>query len=170
KLICRPFGNCEPCPDNALHEPFCEPFGNRRLMHCVPASSNSSSSDSSTSSSHTPPHTSSRDFSNHAPPPRQQSPSSSSSPPPSSHSNSNKLPSSSSSNPHKDLEGETPAWESCGRLTSVERADFWEFVLCNFVFCVLALGMVGVRGKRMKAVQARMLAARIGLVRGGGGR
>ncbi|KAH7882391.1 hypothetical protein F5I97DRAFT_358417 [Phlebopus sp. FC_14] len=34
--ICRPFGECEPCPQDALHEPFCQPFGNRRLMHCSP--------------------------------------------------------------------------------------------------------------------------------------
>ncbi|PVG01892.1 hypothetical protein CPB86DRAFT_751874 [Serendipita vermifera] len=34
---CHPFGVCEPCPDDSLHEPFCQPFGNRRLMHCLPS-------------------------------------------------------------------------------------------------------------------------------------
>ncbi|KAJ3523241.1 hypothetical protein NMY22_g11528 [Coprinellus aureogranulatus] len=34
-LVCRPFGLCEPCPSEFLTEPYCQPFGNRRLMHCV---------------------------------------------------------------------------------------------------------------------------------------
>ncbi|KAH9941119.1 uncharacterized protein BXZ73DRAFT_75091 [Epithele typhae] len=38
-LVCLPFGICEPCPDDSLHEPFCQPFGNRRLVHCLPAPS-----------------------------------------------------------------------------------------------------------------------------------
>ena len=60
---CRPFGECEPCPKSQVrlelcsarlqpcevltldpvgrpfaqrHEPFCQPYGNRRLLHCVP--------------------------------------------------------------------------------------------------------------------------------------
>ncbi|WVR04657.1 hypothetical protein IAU60_001668 [Kwoniella sp. DSM 27419] len=37
-LVCRPFGECEPCPDDELDQPFCFPFGNRRLLHCIPAS------------------------------------------------------------------------------------------------------------------------------------
>ncbi|KAF8911720.1 hypothetical protein CPB85DRAFT_1220696 [Mucidula mucida] len=36
-LICQPFGLCEPCPPAALGQPFCQPFGNRRLMHCTNA-------------------------------------------------------------------------------------------------------------------------------------
>jgi len=36
-LVCRPFGECEPCPHDELNEPFCLPFGNRRLLHCLPA-------------------------------------------------------------------------------------------------------------------------------------
>jgi len=31
---CVPSGHCEPCPEAALHEPFCQPFGNRQLLHC----------------------------------------------------------------------------------------------------------------------------------------
>ncbi|KDQ60131.1 hypothetical protein JAAARDRAFT_125636, partial [Jaapia argillacea MUCL 33604] len=38
EMICRPFGRCQPCPEDALHQPFCQPFGNRRLMHCFNAS------------------------------------------------------------------------------------------------------------------------------------
>ncbi|WWC67979.1 uncharacterized protein I206_101898 [Kwoniella pini CBS 10737] len=38
-LICRPFGECESCPKDELDQPFCFPFGNRRLLHCIPSSS-----------------------------------------------------------------------------------------------------------------------------------
>ncbi|KAJ7201707.1 hypothetical protein GGX14DRAFT_464766, partial [Mycena pura] len=34
-LLCTPSGECEPCPDDLIHEPFCQPFGSRRLMHCA---------------------------------------------------------------------------------------------------------------------------------------
>ncbi|KAF9559453.1 hypothetical protein CPC08DRAFT_666468 [Agrocybe pediades] len=34
-LLCTPFGACEPCGPEDMNEPFCQPFGNRRLMHCV---------------------------------------------------------------------------------------------------------------------------------------
>ncbi|KAJ7598556.1 hypothetical protein C8J56DRAFT_770871, partial [Mycena floridula] len=34
-LVCRPFGACEACPPDSLQEPFCQPFGNRRLLHCM---------------------------------------------------------------------------------------------------------------------------------------
>ncbi|WVW78413.1 hypothetical protein I302_100367 [Kwoniella bestiolae CBS 10118] len=37
-LVCRPFGECEPCPRDELDQPFCFPFGNRRLLHCIPSS------------------------------------------------------------------------------------------------------------------------------------
>ncbi|KIJ37304.1 hypothetical protein M422DRAFT_781854 [Sphaerobolus stellatus SS14] len=32
--ICEPFGHCERCPENELDQPFCQPFGNRQLLHC----------------------------------------------------------------------------------------------------------------------------------------
>ncbi|EJT99379.1 hypothetical protein DACRYDRAFT_110099 [Dacryopinax primogenitus] len=38
-VVCRPFGVCEPCPAEALSQPYCQPFGNRRLIHCLPYSS-----------------------------------------------------------------------------------------------------------------------------------
>ncbi|KAF8582523.1 hypothetical protein K439DRAFT_1350971, partial [Ramaria rubella] len=31
---CEPFGTCERCPEADLDQPFCQPFGNRRLLHC----------------------------------------------------------------------------------------------------------------------------------------
>lgn len=129
-----PFGTCEPCPDDAvrsfflssessehtpltshtsqLHEPFCQPFGNRRLMHCTPTSS--------------------------TPAPSSPGPSGS---------------------------GEIPAWESCGRIVEKERGDFYEFLACNVFIALLAVGVVLVRSKQLKTMQARQLAARIGLTR-----
>ena len=62
-------------------------------------------------------------------------------------------------------QGEIPAWESCGRIVEKERGDFYEFVACNLVIAILAVVTVFVRSKRLKAMQARQLAARIGLVR-----
>ncbi|KAG8739077.1 hypothetical protein FRC10_006154 [Ceratobasidium sp. 414] len=35
EVVCRPFGMCEPCPAEALSQPFCQPYGNRRLIHCI---------------------------------------------------------------------------------------------------------------------------------------
>jgi len=122
QVICRPFGTCEPCPEDALHEPFCKPFGNRRLMHCTSTPSTL-----------------------HAPPPAR---------PP--------------TNPDT-FQGETPAWESCGRILDQERADFWEFVACNALFAAISLSVLFARSKRLQTLKGRQLAARIGLVRGDGG-
>lgn len=66
--------------------------------------------------------------------------------------------------------GQVPAWESCGRIVIQERADFYEFVACNVLFAVIALCVLFVRSKRIQALQARQLAARIGLIRGNGRR
>ncbi|KGB75152.1 hypothetical protein I307_04201 [Cryptococcus deuterogattii 99/473] len=43
-LTCRPFGECSPCPKDELDQAFCLPFGNRRLLHCIPAYANTSMS------------------------------------------------------------------------------------------------------------------------------
>ena len=65
--------------------------------------------------------------------------------------------------------GEIPAWQSCGRIVSKERSDYFEFILCNALFAAGALAMLFARSRRLEIVHARQLAARIGLVRGGGG-
>ncbi|KAI9460778.1 hypothetical protein HD554DRAFT_2028557 [Boletus coccyginus] len=122
--VCRPFGECEPCPPDAMHEPFCQPFGNRRLMHCSPG--------------HTV--TSTEAIPSWYPYPT-FTPSS--------------LP----------IQGETPAWQSCGRIIARERADFYEFVACNLLFAAVALSIALVRSRAVEARQARRVAARIGLVR-----
>ncbi|KAF8434777.1 hypothetical protein L210DRAFT_3613776 [Boletus edulis BED1] len=116
--ICVPFGECEPCPPDALHEPFCQPFGNRRLMHC--------SLNNQTITSTVAPTT-----------PSQPS-----------------------------IQGELPAWQSCGRIVARERADFYEFLACNLLFAIVALSIALVRSRTVEARQARRLVARIGLTRG----
>ena len=131
-----------------LREPFCQPFGNRRLLHCLPA-----------------------------PSPDLEHPDANSNPdnlsrpaavthPPGSYAVDPYSP-----HHHADgelLEGETVAWESCGRIVVQERADFWEFVACNLLFVCVALVLVILRSKRMTAMHARQLATRIGLARGYG--
>ncbi|KAF8345343.1 hypothetical protein F5887DRAFT_178828 [Amanita rubescens] len=125
ELICLPFGICEPCPEDALHEPFCRPFGNRRLMHCVNGTTTGPTDENH--SSGTPTSSLDHDEPDHP-------------------------------------EGETLAWESCGRIPSRERADFYEFVACNILFTVISLVVLFARSKRLQAIHARQLAARIGLV------
>ena len=61
--------------------------------------------------------------------------------------------------------GEIPAWESCGRIVGDEREHFFEFMACNVGLALIAVGIVLVRSKQLQAMQARQLAARIGLVR-----
>jgi len=70
---------------------------------------------------------------------------------------------------HSSSKGEIPAWQSCGRIVSKERSDYFEFILCNAFFAAVALAMLFARTRRMEIMHARQLAARIGLVRGGGG-
>lgn len=126
-----------------LSEPYCQPFGNRQLMHCFNATS--------------------------ARPPSHGPPSSK---------GAQALPGSIGSDVTIDLdafktehpEGETPAWGSCGRIVAQERADFLEFVTCNIIFAAIALFVLFARSKRLRLLQARQLAARIGVVRGTGTR
>lgn len=66
--------------------------------------------------------------------------------------------------PHSHAD-ETLAWASCGRIVAQERADFLEFVACNVLFAVVALFGVFSRSRRLRALQARQLAARIGVGR-----
>ena len=60
-------------------------------------------------------------------------------------------------------QGSILAWEPCGRVFSTERADFFEFVAVNLLFACVGIGIVLWRSKRMKLLQARQLAARIGM-------
>ncbi|EKM56509.1 uncharacterized protein PHACADRAFT_92789, partial [Phanerochaete carnosa HHB-10118-sp] len=142
QLICVPFGTCEPCPESALHQPFCQPFGNRRLMHCISAPSSSPNSNAH------PPQQDSR--------PPSYSQHDSTQPPPPLHDHA-------PFDAHRG--GETPAWESCGRIVPKERGDFYEFLACNLGIALVAIGAVFVRSKRLQAMHARQLAVRIGLVR-----
>ena len=134
EVVCRPYGICQPCPKEELHQPFCQPFGNRRLMHCPTTTTTTPVDSSLTSSSH------------HGGKPHRNSHTSTMNHPP-------------------DHAGETPAWESCGRIVAQEHADFWEFVACNVFFALVSLALVVVRSRRLHALQTRQLAARIGLAR-----
>ncbi|KAI0271023.1 hypothetical protein BGY98DRAFT_923162, partial [Russula aff. rugulosa BPL654] len=150
-----PFGECEPCPHEVLKEPFCQPFGNRRLLHCFPPSP-----PSGPDSTHSDPNP-------HHNPDNLNRPTSVGRPP-GSHAVDEESP-----HRHPDgseilLPGETIAWESCGRIVIQERADFYEFIACNLLFVCVALVLVIWRSKRMNTMQARQLAARIGLGRGYG--
>ena len=114
-----------------MNEPFCQPFGNRRLMHCINSTAITQS------------------LSEQTQPPTQANG-------PVDHPNA----------PHS--KGEVLAWESCGRIPARERADFYEFVACNVVFALISLCVVFLRSRRLQLIQARQLAARIGLIRDDG--
>ncbi|EJD39186.1 hypothetical protein AURDEDRAFT_116247 [Auricularia subglabra TFB-10046 SS5] len=115
---CVRFGECEACPQQALHQPYCQPYGNRRLLHCVQLHNSS-------------------------------------------------LPSSSHDwvhqHEHDEHDGHIPAWESCGRTPGREREDYWQFVMCNIFFAMIALVLLFARSRVVAAMQARRLAARIGV-------
>ncbi|KAG8985786.1 hypothetical protein FRB94_004578 [Tulasnella sp. JGI-2019a] len=120
-VICRAEGLCERCPESSIHEPFCQPYGNRRLIKCLPNTAENA-----------------RLMRQHA---------------------------------HDDGDeskvtynlGETPAWEACGKVIVLERADYWEFLMCNFLFASFSMFIVLYRSKQIAALQYRKLAARIGL-------
>ncbi|KAK7059697.1 hypothetical protein R3P38DRAFT_2837298 [Favolaschia claudopus] len=132
-LICTPAAECEPCPAESLQEPFCQPFGTRRLMHCA----NGTVPDILAHSDR-PPLLDDRNAGLSTQQRAEQS-----------HSHA----------------GETLAWAACGRIVSQERADFLEFVACNVFFVGIAIFGVYTRSRRMRALQARQLAARIGVGR-----
>ncbi|KAJ7723362.1 hypothetical protein B0H16DRAFT_1598605 [Mycena metata] len=151
-LVCTPAGDCEPCPADSLQEPFCQPFGSRRLMHCVTANGTTPIPPSA----HPPPaHT------GHTPllPPddRALRLPSLSPPPRGAH---DQKPRADPAHTHA---GETLAWAACGRILAQERADFLEWVACNLLFAAVAFFGVYTRARRQRVLQARQLAARIGL-------
>ncbi|KAF9444019.1 hypothetical protein P691DRAFT_737092 [Macrolepiota fuliginosa MF-IS2] len=152
-FACKPFGLCEKCPEEALHQPFCQPFGNRRLLHCRRITSNSSSTPSASGpeSNNVEPSSNDNDNVDARPHYAQRPPSLDDSPPPAD-----------TTTP----QGEILAWGSCGRVTSTERADFFEFAAVNLLFVCVGVAVVVWRLSRMRVLHARQLAARIGLVRG----
>lgn len=126
---------CPPSPDPLLqlNQPFCRPFGNRRLVHCINATESESDSLHSTNLTYRSEPTL-------------------------------PAPALSQESSHQST-GEMLAWESCGRIVPKERADFYEFVACNVAFAILSLGLLFFRSRRIQVMQARQLAARIGLFR-----
>ena len=83
------------------------------------------------------------------------------------------------------MKGEIPAWQSCGRIVSQERADYWEFMVrhikpfptvplrgnndlsqvANIAFAGVALLVLYKRSQSLLLQQERTLAARIGVRR-----
>jgi hypothetical protein len=153
-LICRPFGECEPCPADEvrcvlsdsisslkthaapsaqIYQPYCHPYGNRRLVHCVPHQHDSDAKNEAAYSAEDTYFSSQKDaMTNHA-----------------------HIGSGSKAVPHlqtaegedqdgvkvyitswqgkkiswNDVEGEVPAWESCGKVIVAERQSYWRFVV-----------------------------------------
>ncbi|KAF5351034.1 hypothetical protein D9756_008413 [Leucocoprinus leucothites] len=152
-LTCKPYGLCEQCPEEALHQPFCQPFGNRRLLHCRNTTSFSSISDSATTAKTDGETNTNAPDPNTRPHYAQRPPSHPDFPAP----------------PFREGDGDIDkdtilAWESCGRVVSTERADFFEFVTVNLLFACVGIGIVVWRSRRMRLLHTRQLAARIGLV------
>ncbi|KDN43208.1 hypothetical protein K437DRAFT_154309 [Tilletiaria anomala UBC 951] len=40
---CKVIGNCQPCPEDSLHFPYCQPYANRLPVSCAPLSSSTNS-------------------------------------------------------------------------------------------------------------------------------
>ncbi|KAI5455360.1 hypothetical protein NCC49_000174 [Naganishia albida] len=172
-LVCRPFGECEPCPEEEIYQPYCHPYGNRRLVHCVPHKDDEDST-------HNGAYGQEEDgyFSSHADERQPEKP---------------KGKSGSNGVPHlqtaegqdqdgvkvyitswsgkkiswSDVQGEVPAWESCGKVVALERQSYWRFVTSNSLILILSIVVLLIRANKLAAIQYRELAARIGIVRSG---
>lgn len=85
-----------------------------------------------------------------------------------------------------DVQGEVPAWESCGKVIAKETESYWRFVVSslsapfpehglnvffyqtfNTLILILSIVVLLIRANKLAASQYRELAARIGIVRGG---
>ncbi|KAG8970684.1 hypothetical protein FRC03_004066 [Tulasnella sp. 419] len=136
QVICRIEGLCERCPESSINEPFCQPYGNRRLIKCLPKTPENERLLEEAAKAQAEAERLGSKF-NWG---RKKNPT-----------------------PKISHLGETPAWEACGKVIAVERADFWEFLLCNLIFVSLSLFVVLARSKKLAAIQYRKLVARIGL-------
>lgn len=118
-----------------IYQPYCHPYGNRRLVHCVPHQHDSDGSKEAAYSAEDDYFSSQKDaMTNHA-----------------------HIGSGSKAVPHlqtaegedqdgvkvyitswqgkkiswNDVEGEVPAWESCGKVIVAERQSYWRFVVSS---------------------------------------
>lgn len=178
-------------PFEQIYQPYCHPYGNRRLVHCVPHTDDEDSTHSGAYGQEEDGY-----FSSHADERRPEKP---------------KGKSGSNGVPHlqtaegqdqdgvkvyitswsgkkiswSDVQGEVPAWESCGKVVALERQSYWRFVvsillfldfpffcsMClqtsNSLILILSIVVLLIRANKLAAIQYRELAARIGIVRGG---
>ncbi|KAF7310471.1 hypothetical protein HMN09_00589500 [Mycena chlorophos] len=147
--LCTPAGECVACPPDEINEPYCQPFGSRRLMHCANGTAPSPIYHSSSPPSLDSPEGAAAHLLENPPLLDDRA----------------VLPYAEQQIRQHTHDGETLAWASCGRIVAQERADFIEFVACNVLFAAVALFGVFTRARRMRMMQARQLAARIGLGR-----
>ncbi|KAJ9104084.1 hypothetical protein QFC20_004661 [Naganishia adeliensis] len=170
-LVCRPFGECGPCPEDEIYQPYCHPYGNRRLVHCIPHTDGDDPSGDGAYGQED------GYFSTHADAKAAHA----------------KGKSGSGGVPHlqtaegedqdgvkvyitswsgktiswSDVQGEVPAWESCGKVIAKETESYWRFVTFNTLILILSIVVLLIRANKLAAIQYRELAARIGIVRGG---
>ena len=109
-----------------LHRPYCHPYGNRRLVHCVPQSHLDSESNSivdpdSETSTHDPDNPLKHDHRYPDSSPGQNAP----------HviGNQDGRVDVGGENGGAGKGGEIPAWASCGKVVALERAEYGEFVV-----------------------------------------
>jgi len=67
--------------------------------------------------------------------------------------------------PTEFITGEYEVFVSCGKVASVERADYYEFLVCNLAFAVVGILVVFSRTRRIATLQYKNLMARIHRVR-----
>ncbi|CAD6581186.1 MAG: hypothetical protein CYPHOPRED_001509 [Cyphobasidiales sp. Tagirdzhanova-0007] len=166
KLACRPVGECEVCPDNQMTEPACRVYGNRRMVHCfVLQETNLQKHEAALSPFLPVPESNERpnqydhllaapgkasdesdQIAKAVPPFRLRS-----------------ARAESTTSGSDKLQQTFPSWEPCARSIDSERKDFWEFILTNLTFAVMALFIVVLRGRLIAARHYNQLVGKIGL-------
>ncbi|EGG05223.1 uncharacterized protein MELLADRAFT_107818 [Melampsora larici-populina 98AG31] len=181
---CRPIGPCQPCPKEELSNPICEIFQNRRMVHCLYLGS---SSPALIASILNQPGTYPAGLINKRNLRHQIEPtffskllkrliSSDQVEEPILNQTTDDHQSSQGIENQVEMDldhqasigtasggAEFPTWEACERVVSKERADFYEFFLCNVIITILSLVTYVLRTRLLINRQYSKLAARIGL-------
>ncbi|KAG0152567.1 hypothetical protein CROQUDRAFT_85688 [Cronartium quercuum f. sp. fusiforme G11] len=150
EYACRPIGKCEPCPIEELSNSICQIYQNRRLVHCLYLGSSSPALIASvlidktnypaglmmTNNDHYH-HLDQTDI--------------------------QKVDSKMAKVGSGIGSAEFPTWEACERVISKERADYYEFIVCNIILTLISLLIFIFRTKLLINRQYGKLAQRIGL-------